>query len=161
MGFLVIRPALLTELNRAPPQYLVNEIVRLLGLEREITAELARYVATLPAGLVPESVRALFRSDAEEAERRVVAEKRAQHVGGTSDDMPATGSTHPSVTRSDAGGFNALDPLRQRRQADTPAEQSVGFASRLPPPKRSRIVEEALPDPRRPCEEVVYGSEGE
>ena len=38
-GFLVLRPALFKELSRLPPQYLLDEIDRLLALEKESTVD--------------------------------------------------------------------------------------------------------------------------
>jgi hypothetical protein len=46
-GFLVLRPALKEELNTRPPQYLIDEIDRLLALERKSTTALLKYLQLL------------------------------------------------------------------------------------------------------------------
>ena len=47
-GLLVLRPALLEELSRPPPKYLVDEIDRLVALEQESDKALSAYIAALP-----------------------------------------------------------------------------------------------------------------
>ena len=43
-GFLVLRPATRKELSAKPPQYIVNEISRLLDLEKSSLSELRNYI---------------------------------------------------------------------------------------------------------------------
>ena len=52
-GFLVSRPADRKELSHVPPKYLVDEIDRLLALEKESTDRLWEYLQTLPDHLMP------------------------------------------------------------------------------------------------------------
>ena len=78
-GFLVLRPALRAALNKLPPAYLLREIDRLLALERTSIEALAKYMAALPAGVVPDDILAIFKPDAEQEEADIVQRVRAQH----------------------------------------------------------------------------------
>ena len=81
-GFLVLRPALKADLDRKPPQDLVDEIDRLLALEKTCTRKLAKYLKSLH-GKVPDAVLALFAPHAEELEEEQVQAARAKAMNGT------------------------------------------------------------------------------
>ena len=77
-GLLILRPATFEELSCPPPQYLVDEIGRLLNLERSGTAALWTYLQSLPFKL-PSSIRSLFMPGVEERETQRIAAARAAH----------------------------------------------------------------------------------
>ena len=66
-GLLVLRAARKEDLDRKPPKYLLDEIDRLLALEKQSTQDLSKYLHNLK-GKVPGAILALFSSDAEEKE---------------------------------------------------------------------------------------------
>ena len=103
-GFLVLRPAAKADLDRTPPRYLLDEVDRLLGLEKTCTRRLAKYVRSLQ-GKVPPEVLALFASDAEENERRQVEKARDK----------ATAST-PLTQHQRARPTESLSPGMKRRR---------------------------------------------
>ena len=80
-GFLAMRLAAREELGHRPPMYLVDEITRLLQLEKESTKALRAYLEWLPAGAVPDSILALFEAGAEAAELRRVTSVRSANLG--------------------------------------------------------------------------------
>ena len=87
-GLLILRPATFEELNRGAPQYLLDEVDRLLSLEKESTQDLRRYIEKLPCQ-VPSEILDLFRDDAESEEiRRVVAVQTQAAVSTGSDIRP-------------------------------------------------------------------------
>jgi len=78
-GFLALRLPTMAELNARPPQYLIDEMDRLLQLEESTTTDLHRYLRDLPCR-VPPTVLALFAPDAEDRESREVATMRKRKV---------------------------------------------------------------------------------
>ena len=74
-GFLILRPASRAASSRKLPQYLIDEIDRLLALEKSSTARLKSYIRSLECSLPPEILR-LFNEDAEAEELRTVNLKR-------------------------------------------------------------------------------------
>ena len=63
-GLLILRPATYAELNRGAPQYLLDEVDRLLKLEKASTEDLKEYIENLPCQ-VPSEILELFRDNAE------------------------------------------------------------------------------------------------
>ena len=53
-GFLAIRLPAVADLNARPPQYLLDEIGRLLQLERTTTRDLQQYLRDLQCDVPPE-----------------------------------------------------------------------------------------------------------
>ena len=78
-GLLLLRPPEKDDLNRKPPQYLVDEVDRLLGLEKSCTRRLAKEIRALK-GKVPDKILALFSEDAEEIEQRQVQAIREKNM---------------------------------------------------------------------------------
>ena len=75
-GFLVLRPAKRTELESRPPQYLLDEIDRLLQLEEECHPKLVEYIDALLLE-VPEQIRSILEPEAPARELRLVEEARS------------------------------------------------------------------------------------
>ena len=81
-GFLALRLPTPAELNARPPQYLLDEINRLLQLEKTTTKELHRYLQDL-ACPVPQAVLDLFAPDTEEKEAQEVSLARKRRLDTT------------------------------------------------------------------------------
>ena len=97
-GLLILRPATYDELNRGAPQYLLDEVDRLLELEKESTEDLKKYIENLPCQ-VPSEILELFRDNAESEELRRVVAVRPQATGSTPQltqaVVPTTLDLHP------------------------------------------------------------------
>ena len=78
-GFLAIRLPTRDEMNVRPPQYLLDECDRLLGLEQKSTTRLKDYISKLSCN-IPAKVLAVFDGNAEEREMREVVEARARQA---------------------------------------------------------------------------------
>ena len=77
-GFLVLRLATREELSARPPQYLLDELERLEGLEEKTLEELVRYLELLGVDM-PQFIRDyVLAKDGAAQERRLVSEKRMQ-----------------------------------------------------------------------------------
>jgi len=119
-GLLILRPALRAQLDRKPPQFLLDEIDRLLALERACTQKMLRYLKTL-TGKVPPDILELFASGAEVKEREEVNRARDRKRNGTSSPVsttPCKPSKRPlgSVPGSEA----VVPPSKIRRSAEKP-----------------------------------------
>jgi hypothetical protein len=100
-GFLVLRPAKRTELEPRPPQYLLDEIDRLLQLEEECHHELVEYIDALPQ--VPEEIRSILEAEAPARQLRLVQKARlpaVSHEQPCSNTVKHEGSTPPCATQS-------------------------------------------------------------
>ena len=78
-GFLVLRPATRKDLSSRPPQYLLDELDRLLQLERSSHEELQRYLESLPLDLPAEIVN-LLRVESAMEQEQLVQSIRAREV---------------------------------------------------------------------------------
>ena len=79
-GVLILRPAARGDLSRPPPRFLVEEIDRLLAVERTSTKRLRDHLQQLhtnSVGVVPSEILDLLAPDAEEVERIAVAKHRS------------------------------------------------------------------------------------
>ena len=76
-GLLVLRPAMKVDLDRSPPRYLVDEIDRLLPMEKTCTKKLRQYLKSLH-GKVSDRILALFEPQAESVEQRKVLQEPNQ-----------------------------------------------------------------------------------
>ena len=115
-GFLAIRLPTVADLNARPPQYLLDEIDRLLQLERTTTRDLQQYLRDLQCDVPPE-ILALFHQEAEDMEVRETEALRKKKAP-VSKQAPA-----------------ALPVMRKRlRTKTTVAEISLGAPDPTPVP---------------------------
>ena len=78
-GLLILRPAERASLSRRPPQYLIDEIDRLLAMEKKCCNKLRRYLETLP-DKVPECILSLFAPNAMSLEKQQVRDVREKRL---------------------------------------------------------------------------------
>ena len=71
-GLLILRLPLKEDIGRRPPKYLLDEIDRLLALEKQTTSGLRKYLKQLQTK-VPDEILQSFSGDAERIEERIVA----------------------------------------------------------------------------------------
>ena len=122
-GFLILRPAKRTELESRPPQYLLDEIDRLLQLEEESHPKLVEYIDSLPLE-IPAQIRRILEPEAKARELRLVEEARS----------PVAADEHPRSNDAKNEGAVSSDArsvikLAKRLTKKTPrADVDVGAA---------------------------------
>ena len=114
-GLLVLRPAQKEDLNRKPPQYLLDEIDRLLRLERKCTARLASYIQSLGVP-VPQQILNLFVQGAEQRELEEVLAARADRAAPSSSAPPGLGSASSKRVPSNVSIDAQAGIQRKRRR---------------------------------------------
>ena len=82
-GFLVLRPATRNELSARPPQYLLDELDRLLQLETSSFQELVDYINDLPLN-IPDDISHIMLDNAGQRQEAAVAKHRADVSKGES-----------------------------------------------------------------------------
>ena len=76
-GFLVLRPATRQELSAKPPQYLLDELDRLMHMEEKSLSELVEYIDALPMELPTEIKNYVLAKDGASQEKKRVQAHRS------------------------------------------------------------------------------------
>ena len=80
-------------MSRRPPQFLIDEIDRLLAMEKKCCNKLRRYLETLP-NKVPECILSLFAPDAMSLEKKQVRDVREKRLTVSSPVSVGPGSSN-------------------------------------------------------------------
>jgi hypothetical protein len=130
-GFLVLRPATRKELSARPPQYLLDEIERMLRLEDRSLAELIQYINDLPTNVPAEIMEVLAVDAAALEEKRVEAHRKLS----TTDDNAARTSDAPKrrLTKKtpDAGAADENVGKHARTSGNDEASSRPSFSTSL------------------------------
>lgn len=115
-GFLILRPATRKELSARPPQYLIDEIDRLLRQEAASLPKLLDYINSLPLEIPPQISQRLGRT-AEKEQEALVAQHRASiapTAGGVARSNASEAPRAQRVPKAPIGGeirkVNASEP---------------------------------------------------
>ena len=147
-GFLAIRLPTVADLNARPPQYLLDEIDRLLQLERTTTRDLQQYLRDLQCDVPPE-ILALFHQEAEAMEIRETQALRKKNAS-VSKQAPAVPVMRKRLrTKTTVAEIVSAAPAPSPVQAQKPDPFSP--EPPLPPKALSKDAAEIAPlDAARP-----------